>query len=224
MGSRIIIYFLSELEYNNSVFWMNENNGFYRDAKNEFQTLTKRIVRQISSFDESVANLQKNDVIFGLDRDTRFRREKRPYSTCFSADIPSKNNKMPVFAAYRIYIRPASSAIMGGIFETRYPEMADTIRKYMIEHCDEFLEIIDDYIFKHTFTIFGEKLRQIPWYIDTNHPLTELLMNKSWIVSYPIDNSQLEFPDILIDCIIEKFKIMQPFINFFNKALEPAAI
>jgi uncharacterized protein (DUF2461 family) len=63
------------------------------------------------------------------------------------------------------------------------------------------------------------KVKKAPKGIDPSHPDIELLKYTSYVVSAPIDNSELTSEN-LNKQIIKGLKTIQPFLDFLNTAME----
>ena len=68
-------------------------------------------------------------------------------------------------------------------------------------------------------TLEEHKLKKAPKGIDPSHPDIELLKYTSYVVSSPIDNSELT-SEKLNKQIIKGLKTIQPFLDFLNTAME----
>ena len=60
------LQFLSRLEHNNSLEWMNENKEDYLTAKNSFICVIQKLAARISEIDSSIPCLEAKDLIFKL--------------------------------------------------------------------------------------------------------------------------------------------------------------
>ena len=76
--------FLRELDANNSLEWMHSNKATHLAAKAEFAAFVQELIEGIAPFDSAVAGLRAEDLIFRLNRDTRFSKDKSPYRTAFA--------------------------------------------------------------------------------------------------------------------------------------------
>jgi uncharacterized protein (TIGR02453 family) len=219
MDTKIIIKFLKDLGANNSFDWMKNNKKYYEQAKNEFEILLLDIINGIYSFDNSIKMCPPKELIFKLNRDTRFSNDKSPYNPSFRAHI-SKNGKLPIPVGYYISIRPENIFLGGGLFASMFNEATKSIRDYIVKNSNKFIEIIEEETFKSNFTISGEKLKKVPNGYDAEHKLAEYLKNKSWYIEYEINNSIFLKPEEFIQKAIIMFKYIKPFNDYVNKALK----
>ena len=208
--------FLSRLEGNNSFEWMNKHKKEYQIAKDEFLHFIEELLVLIAEFDPSVAHLEPKNLVYRLNRDTRFSHDKTPYNPAFRAHISIAERK-PIPAGYYLCIKPNQSFLGGGIFAVQFSQATEMIRDHLVSHPKEFQQIIKSKVFADIFEVEGVKLKNIPQGYDKNHPLAEYLKHKSWIIEYKISDQELltESPEY----IAEKFQLMLPFNSFLNQGL-----
>ena len=216
MNTQIMLQFLTDLDANNSLEWMKGHKEQYLEAKNQFASFIQDLILSISEFDPSVAYLRAEDLIFRLNKDTRFSKDKTPYNTSFRAHISSAG-KRPIPAGYYICIKPSSSFLGGGVFATQFHQATTMVRDYIVKYPEQFNRIINNKDFIANFIIEGDKLKNVPRGYDKEHPLAEYLKHKSWDVEYPVTDRELIENDITF--ITRKFRMMKPLNDYLNKAL-----
>lgn len=217
MNTINMLKFLADLEANNSLEWMKCHKEQYLGAKNEFLNFIQDLIFSIAKFDPSVAYLRPEDLIFRLNKDTRFSKDKTPYNPSFRAHI-SPAGKKPIPAGYYICIKPSSSFLGGGIFAAQFPQATTMVRDYILQNADQFQSLIDNKDFNTNFIIEGDKLKNVPQGYDKEHPLAEYIKHKSWDIEYHISDEQLIKEDMTF--VAEKFKLMKPLNDFLNTALQ----
>lgn len=206
--------FLSRLEGNNSFEWMNKHKKEYQIAKDEFLQFIEELLVLIAEFDPSAAHLEPKNLVYRLNRDTRFSHDKTPYNPAFRAHISIAERK-PIPAGYYLCIKPNQSFLGGGVFAVQFSQATEMIRDHLVSHPKEFQQIIERKEFADIFEVEGAKLKNVPRGYDKNHPLAEYLKHKSWNIEYKISDQELltESPE----CIAEKFHLMLPFNSFLNQ-------
>lgn len=217
MNTAIMLKFLAELDANNSLEWMRCHKEQYLDAKNEFIQLIQELIFSIYEFDPSVIHLRAEDLIFRLNKDTRFSKDTTPYNASFRAHISSAGKK-PIPAGYYISIKPSSSFLGGGVFATQFPQATTMVRDYILQNSEEFQSLIGNEDFIANFVIEGDKLKNVPRGYEKEHPLVEYIKHKSWDIEYRISDKQLAESNI--DFVVEKFRLMKPLNDFLNHALK----
>lgn len=218
MNTKIILDFLTDLSKNNAKEWMDKNKAFYKEAYNEFADLVQELIVQLSEADPSIRYLKSRDLIFRLNRDTRFSHDKSPYNPSFRAHI-SSGGRVPIPVGYFINVTPEDIFLGGGLFASQFSNATGMVRDYILKHGGELVQILEDDDFSKHYTLMGEKLKNIPRGYENNSPYGEFLKHKSWFIENHI--SPDEFLDIphFITIAKERFLLMQPFNDFLNRAL-----
>jgi len=219
MDTNLIYNFLIDLDKNNSLDWMKSNKKYYETAKNEFETLLLKIIEGIYSFDKSIGQTPPKDLMFKLNRDTRFSHNKLPYNPSFRAHI-SKNGKLPIPVGYYISIRPNNVFLGGGLFAPMFNEATKSVRDYIVKNPNRFAEILETKTFKDNFVIEGEKLKNVPKEYDKEHKFAEYLKHKSWYIEYKVKDNLFLDHDNFIKHSVKTFEYIKPFNDFLNKALK----
>ena len=218
MNNKVILEFLTMLQEDNSLEWMQENKKLYQEAKEKFEGLIQETIVRISAFDDSIAWLKAKDLVFRLNRDTRFSKDKSPYNPSFRSHISSAG-RLPIPAGYFICVKPGESILGGGVFATQFPDATTLVRDYLTGHGVEFLDIINNQDFRENFQVFGEKLKNVPRGYDKNHRLAEFLKHKSWALEYALSDAQFADVDGFLDLSVDIFRKMKPFNDYLNRAL-----
>jgi uncharacterized protein (TIGR02453 family) len=218
MTNHTILEFLAELRENNSLEWMRMNKKLYKDAEAQFVELVQALITRLSGTDTSIAHLNAKDLIFRLNRDTRFSHDKSPYNPSFRAHI-SPGGRVPIPVGYYINIAPGNIFLGGGLFATQFPDATAKVRDYITGHGVELQRILQSPKFSALYSLMGEKLKNVPRGYPADHPQAEYLKHKSWNIEYHIDNAAFEDVNGFIDLAVEQFVLMRPFNDFFNKPL-----
>ena len=209
--------FLRELDANNSLEWMHSNKATHLAAKAEFAAFVQELIEGIAPFDPAVAGLRAEDLIFRLNRDTRFSKDKSPYRTAFRAHI-SPAGRTPIPAGYYLYLSPGESFLGGGVFAAQLPGATAMVRDYLADHVSEFQRIVDAPDFSSRFTIEGDKLKRVPRGYAPEHPLAEYLKHKSWDVEYHVSDETLLKGGVPF--VVDTFLAMKPLNDYLNTALD----
>lgn len=211
------LIFLKDLSANNSLDWMKSHRAEYLEAKSEFAALIQDFIRGIAVYDPSIAFLQAEDLIFRLNRDTRFSKDKSPYHTAFRAHI-STAAKKPIPVGYYISISPGNSFLGGGLFASQFPQATRMVRDYIIQHEQELQSILNAPEFNAHFVLEGETLKNVPRGYDKECPLAEYIKHKSWHLTYHLSDQQLLEGEL--SYLTELFQKMKPLNDFLNRALD----
>jgi uncharacterized protein (TIGR02453 family) len=218
VDTKLILNFLHDLNGNNSLAWMKDNRKYYEQAKMACEDLIQELINGIKTFDGSIKNLAPKDLMFRLNKDTRFSNDKSPYNPSFRAHI-SKNGKLPIPVGYYINIKPNNIFLGGGLFAPMFTEATRSIRDYIVKNENKFIEIIEAKGFKGNFVIDGAKLKNVPKEYDKEHKLAEYLKYKSWFIEYKIKDSVF-LDNNFIKTSVEIFKYIKTFNYFLNNELK----
>lgn len=208
--------FLRDLSENNTLNWMHQNKARYGEARRAFLGFVQALIAEIAHFDGAVAHLQAEELLFRLNRDTRFSLDKSPYNASFRAHI-APCGKLPVPVGYFVCIRPGASFLGGGLF-LDFPQTTARVRDYIAANGDQFLATVNDAEFSSRFAVGGEKLKNVPKGYDSARPWAEYLRFKSWYIEHPIPDGAIESCDVR--AMAETFRHMKPFNDYLNAALD----
>lgn len=220
MKTTYIIDYLTALNMNNNREWYHANKDDYKKANAEFEELLQALMLEIGKFDSSILHNNPKDLTFKLVRDTRFSHDKSPYNPAFRAHISSKG-KLPVPVGYYVMIKPGDQSFLGGgLFADMFKDATNRIRDYIVRNGEEWENIIHAPEFERYFAVQGTALKNVPAGYDKEHPQAEYLKYKSWYLEYPLKDEELNSTDTFIAKAAEIFRIMKPFNDYLNKALE----
>ena len=118
-------------------------------------------------------------------------------------------------------IKPNGQSFLGGgLFASMFKDATARIRGYITEHGEEFDKIIHAPEFQKYFTVQGTSLKNVPVGYDKEHPQAEYLKFKSWYLEYPLKDEDLLDEQIFITEAIKLFRIIKPFNDYLNQALD----
>lgn len=211
--------FLSLLKDHNNRDWFHDHEDRYREARREFEDFIASLIVRGLMVDPSIGALTVKDAVFRIYRDIRFSHDKTPYKTVFSAHIAKGGGRKSRYAGYYIHIEPQGSFMSGGIY---MPDPADlkAVRKELHYNFVPFRKIIEDSEFKKVYgEIAGDKLKKIPSGFDPDHPAAEYIKHKNLYVFHSFTDEEV-LSDDLTEKIIANMKILKPFDDYLNEALD----
>jgi uncharacterized protein (TIGR02453 family) len=215
-----VFKFLKALKKNNNKAWFDENRKLYEEAKKDFYGFADSIIKNIGLFDNTVAHLTAKDCAFRINRDIRFSKDKSPYKTNMGAFI-SKGGKKINYAGYYLHIEPGQCFAAGGFYMPDAPQLAK-IRQEIDYSFNAWKGIVEAKPFKKKFTkgVEGiETLSRPPKGYDESNPAIDYLKMKSFIVSRPFTDAELQSKTAVKE-IIKTYSSMQPLIDFLNSAVD----
>ena len=220
MNMSLIVNYLSELSMNNEREWYHAHKEEYKKANAEFEALLQALMLEIGNFASSILNYAPKELTFKLVRDTRFSHDKSPYNPAFRAHISSKG-KLPVPVGYYLMIKPGDQSFLGGgLFADMFKDATRMVRDYIAQNGEEWERVIHEPEFEKYFTVRGSALKNVPSGYEKEHPQAEYLKFKSWYLEYPLKDEELGDADAFLAKAVECFRIMKPFNDYLNKALE----
>jgi uncharacterized protein (TIGR02453 family) len=211
--------FLKDLKKNNDKPWFDKNRNRYETAKTDFYLLVEKLIPAIAKFDAPIGQLAVKECVFRINRDVRFSKNKSPYKTNMACYF-NQSGKNGLGAGYYLHIEPGNNMVAGGIWMPE-PSVLAGIRQEIDYNLKDWKKIIEQKHFKNNFTngvTSNDTLVRPPKGYDENNPAIEFLKMKSFVVTKPFVNADLEKNNFVQE-VAATFKNMKPFIDFLNTAL-----
>jgi len=212
--------FLTDLKKNNNRSWFEGHRKQYEAVKEDFLLLTEQLITGIATFDPPIAHLKAKECTFRINRDVRFSKDKSPYKNNIACYF-NRNGKKGNGSGYYLHIEPGKSFAAGGLWMPE-PMALSKIRQEIDYSFDEWKKITGNASFKKSFTEgvkSGDTLVRPPKGYEESNPAIEYLKMKSFIVSKPFSNAEVQ-SKIFITEVTKTFKVMKPLIDFLNAAIE----
>lgn len=219
MATNPMLDFLADTQKNNSLEWMHANEDRKKAAQQEFLALVQGCIDDLAAQGEQVGHLDPKDLVFRINRDTRFSSNKSPYNPTFRAHI-SPAGRMPIPVGYFISIAPGGSFSGGGLFAPHFKEATKMIRDAIAADPEAFLSIVEEETFKERFAFVGMPLKRVPQGYDVMSPAAEYLKCKCWAIEEAIPDNIVADNEALRKRLLESFLSMRAFNSYLNKALE----
>lgn len=211
--------FLKDLEQNNNKPWFDAHRPQYEVAKADFYALVEKLIPAIAKFDAPIGQLVVKQCVFRINRDVRFSKNKAPYKNNMACYF-NQAGKSGLGAGYYLHIEPGNSFAAGGIWAPE-PQVLAGIRQEIDYNFAGLKKIIENKNFKKIFTeglSTNEKLVRPPKGYDENNPAIDFLKMKSFIVSKPFADADLQDKNF-VPTVAKTFSTMKPLIDFLNTAL-----
>lgn len=213
-----VIQFLEDLARNNNREWFQDNKQRYDESREKVLFLTEVLINEIAKFDKDIGSPDPKDCVFRIFRDIRFSNDKRPYKTNFGSFI-SKGGRKSSGAGYYFHIEPEQSFIGGGLYMPAAGQLK-TIRNYLSEHGDEFMDIIQKKEFKVFFPdMYDHQVKTAPKGFSADHKFIQLLRYKSFAFTTTLKNEVVTGKD-LINYTVKAFRELYQANHFLNQVLE----
>lgn len=210
--------FLKDLKNNNNKPWFDKNRKQYDAAKEDFLLMVAQVIKGISAFDPSVANLEAKNCTFRINRDVRFSKNKDPYKNNMAAYF-NKDGKKGLGAGYYLHIEPGKSFAAGGIWMPE-PAVLAGIRQEIDYSFDEWKKIVEGKAFKKIFSegLQGESLTRPPKNYDDTNPAIAYIKMKSFIVTSSFTDADVQSKNFTKE-VAKRFQVIKPLIGFLNSAI-----
>lgn len=219
MLQRSTLKFLKDLRQNNNKPWFDENKTQYQQAKDDFETLVQQIIDGLARIDPDMEGLKVKDCVFRIYKDVRFSKDKTPYKANMGAYFAKGGKKSPC-GGYYFHLEPGGNSFAGGgIWMPEAPHIKK-IRQEIDYNFTEFQGIVGQKEFIRYFgKVNGETLKTAPQGYHEDNPAIAYIKLKSLVVNHNISDDAATQPTLVRD-ILRTYAVMQPFINFLNRALD----
>lgn len=218
MDTQRILSFLDALAQSNSLDWMHAHKADYQAAAEAFTALVQELILRLSEYDPALQNLHAKDLLFRLNRDTRFSKDKSPYTPAFRAHISSAG-KLPIPVGDFLCVTPGDIFLGGGLFAPQFTDATRMVRDYISVHGGELLAILNEPAFAASLTLLGEKLKNVPRGYDKDSPVAEYLKHKTWALEYHVERAAFLDAEGFLDLAVKQFRLMRPLNDYLNRAL-----
>ena len=210
--------FFTELAFNNEKSWFDKNRKRYElSVREPFKEFTMQVISEIQKFDKTVGHLEPKDVMFRINRDIRFAKDKTPYNTWLSAYI-AKGGKRSEDESAGYYFRFAVDSVMlgGGL---HYPsrEKLTSIRRKIAKNPDELQKILRSKAYKEYWQgeVRGEENKVIPKEFKEAAESEPLIKKKGFSFHREYPEMEVVREDLL-EWIIDHFKAGKKFNEYLR--------
>ncbi len=208
-----VLNFLSGLALNNRRPWFEEHKADFEKARLTFENLIDEVIRRLSAF-EDLSGLTAKDCVMRMYRDIRFSKDKTPYKTAMVASIAAGGKKSGR-CGYGLHLAPKETMAGGGLWDPQPAQLA-MFRRTIDRDPLAFSKLIEAPEFERTFGgLKGEKLKSAPQGYAKDHPAVEILKLKQVYVARSFPDRAV-IADDFVDRLIDTFRVMKPFIDYFN--------
>ena len=208
--------FLRGLKKNNKREWFQPRKQIYDEkVKGPMLELVGALMSRLADFaPDHVGDPAK--AIYRIYRDTRFSKNKAPYKTHIAAVFPRRDLEKHGGAGYYFSVSPEEIEVGGGVYMPA-PENLRAIRAYLAEHHAEFHRITTSPgVRRLVGEVYGDRLSRVPKGFAPDHPASDLLRMKQFLLFKTLDAKLAVTPKLYRDLLI-RFEVMTPFIEFLNR-------
>lgn len=214
--------FFKKLAANNHKEWFDENRSWYESAvKSPFEDLCSALIEAKANADKSFLELRPRDVIFRINRDIRFSKDKTPYKLNRSALIAPGGRKSMSPGGFYFELGPGGNAFYTGAYMPDKSELLN-LRTYIAANQDAFRKIIENKEFKTIFgQVEGEKNKRLDAAFKTAGEIQPLMYNTQFYIKHDIPEKVVLSGD-LTGYLLELDQKASAFTGFITRGISVA--
>lgn len=212
--------FFQDLAKNNDREWFNAQKKYFEKyAKEPFIELIEKIVVSLADSEPELSLIPTKQMLFRVNRDIRFSKDKRPYKEHLSASIGRFGTKDKIYPGHYLQLGGHESFIAGGAYFFEEKETLLRVRRFIMDHAERFSELINDTNFKqHWGTIVGDKNKRMAPEFSEALEYQPLIANTQFYWEKKIDAQEALNPDF-VDILRGHFEAAQPLNEFLKEAI-----
>lgn len=206
--------------HNNRDWFLPRKHIFEEHVKRPMGELVAAVNRAMMDFaPDYVTDPAK--AVFRIYRDTRFSKDKKPYKDHIAAHFRWKGGCQHETAGYYFAVSHKEVAIGGGIYMPD-PKVLLMLRNHIAENYAQLRKKVGTpAVRKLLGEVQGDQLARVPKGFSTDHPAADLLRFKRLFL-YKELSPEIATTGALLREIVQRFRVMVPFLEFLNAPLVPA--
>ncbi len=212
--------FFKKLADNNHKEWFDEHRSIYeKEVKIPFENLCELLLNKCAVNNKAYTELRPKDVIFRINKDIRFSKDKTPYKLNRSALISPNGRKEMGTTGFYFELGPGENAFYSGVYMPEKPALAK-IRNAIANNISEFNSIIKAKQFVSTFgEIQGEKNKRIDAELRSAGEIQPLIYNTQFYVKHEIPK-EICVSEKLPEYLLELESVAKKLNDFLASAME----
>ena len=216
--SKDFISFFSELEKNNNREWFHENKKRYETSvKEPFENFVGGLIGKLSDVYPDMMITPK-EVIFRINRDIRFSKDKSPYKTHMAALVSPGGRKDKTTPAMYVQANHLDIRVYSGSHMLEKDQLHN-LRNHIATNLGTFDKLINEKKFSETFgKILGEQNKRIPPEFQEAFEKQPLIANKSFYY-FIKQEPQTILQDNLVEELVSKYKVALPLNSFITEGI-----
>lgn len=218
--TRASLSFLSDLAAHNDREWFKANRTRYeRDLKEPAQRFILAVGEHLERLSPSLRADPRpvGGSLFRIHRDMRFSKDKRPYKTHAGIQFRHTAGKDAHAPGLYVHIEPGGCFVGLGVWRPSSAPLR-AIREAMVEDPDRWRAAVAA-LEGSGLELAGESLVRGPRGFDPEHPLADDLKRKDFIVTGPLDETEVITPSFP-EAVVERTLAGRPLLRFLCDALE----
>lgn len=212
--------FFEDLAQNNDREWFNAHKKRYEQyAKEPFIELVENVVVALADSEPELSLIPVKQMLFRINKDIRFSKDKRPYKEHLSASISRFGTKDKLYPGHYFQLGAHESFLAGGAYFFEEKEVLLRVRRFIMDNGERFSELINDPTFKEKWgEIKGEKNKRFTPELAEAIEYQPLIANTQFYWGKNIDPKEALQPDF-VDILRGYFEAAQPMNNFLREAI-----
>lgn len=198
---------------------MDVNRDWYQQVRKEYLWFAQELIDIYKGIELWFVDKKPADVIFRINRDIRFSKDKSPYKNWMSVYLAPSGKNRELIGPY-IHIQPGNQSFIGGGLRTPQPWVLRAFREYVAVHHKKFSIILSD---RKLVDFFGalqtQWLKTSPKWFAKDHAALQYLQYTSFIFQRLFSDEEVLNPWFLAVCT-EAMRLQLEFNHFINTAIE----
>jgi uncharacterized protein (TIGR02453 family) len=141
MITKNLLQFLEQLGLHNSKDRMDANRDWYQQIRKEYLLFAQAMIDMYATIEPDFSNKKPADVIFRINRDIRFSKDKSPYKNWMSVYLAPSGKNRELIGPY-IHIQPGNQSFFGAGLWTPQSWVLRAFREYVAVHYKKFSRIL----------------------------------------------------------------------------------
>jgi len=215
MISKNVLDFLEQLGANNSKEWMDEHRDWYKDVRAEFVDFVKKLMAVYAAINPAFGDLKLREVMFRINKDVRFSKDKSPYKPWLSAYFSPEWKSSPFVGPY-VHVQPGNHSFVGWGFHNPEKWLLKAFRRYIARDYKKFNRLMKQKDFVWFFgSLTGDLLKTAPQGYTQDHPAIHYLRYKSFYFSHPVSDKEVTGSGFLAVCE-RSMRLAEPVHAYIN--------
>ena len=212
--------FLKELTKNNNSEWFHANKKRYEEqVKEPFLALLEEVVIKAVKFEPDLATTPLKSMMFRINRDIRFSKDKSPYKTYLAATIGKGGTRNKIYPATYLHLGLDEGYICSGAYWFEDKEVLTRVRRFIVKNDKRFKKLVEDKKWKAAFgEMLGHKNKRLGPEFAAAGEKQPLLFNTQlyWCAEFkPKKALEKDFASYVADTM----KTGKPLTDFLREAI-----
>jgi uncharacterized protein (TIGR02453 family) len=210
--------FFRSLARNNRREWFQPRKHLFEEhVKAPMCALVEALNAQMLKFAPDYIQ-EPEQAVYRIYRDTRFSPDKTPYKDHIAAIFPRRGFAKHTCAGLYFSVSPKEIEVAGGVYMPGKDELL-ALRTHIAANHEDFRRIVAARPLRALMgELQGDRLSRVPKGFGADHPAADLVCYKQWLFYVMLD-AKLATTPRLFDELVERFRLMMPFVEFLNAPL-----